>query len=172
MGKKILLVTVIILSALLTGCGEKSKLTRENANLTSENNELQQQLEEAKQQLATASEQVESLTKENEELQKKVENNESNSNNSQTNVVSESEFLKIIFWSDGKTYYVKDEAFVWFSDNFCSQQKGSGEKIIITSPCYYEVELSNGNTAYVAYSNGELVWSTKRPSLREIEEHS
>lgn len=104
------------------------------------------------------------LKKENKEVkEEKLELETSIKNSSSSN----SSYLSIKFWQDGKNYKISDTELKLYKDSVLSKEVS--DSVTVVSPTISEDRLENGQTVYSVMSNKGLVFMSSYPSLSVIE---
>lgn len=142
-----LIVLFIVLSVILVGCGRNSqdeKVDQILNILTSQMNEVEKERDDA--------------IRERNSLQAQINNN---------NSTSTTNLLSIIFYpKDGKTYTVDDSS-IFYSE--CYLTTPMQKELQFTCPQSYNFTLQNGQRVFLSLtSDGQMVWSSKKPYFREI----
>lgn len=192
--KKIILVVVSILlvSTMLTGCGNKVKvdskkyirdLQNDKERLIGDKDREIERTDDYKKDLEKAedenAEQLATITRLEAELAEKdstiysLESQLENSSSASSAGTSDSKiysvdpgdsssYLAQKFWFDGFNYSADT---TWYSDISCKPETEMNCSVIIVSPIVDKMEQSNGYTVYVCMSSGGLVYSSTYPYL-------
>lgn len=188
----LIVVSILILFTLLTGCGKSETVdakkyirTLEDTNarlITEVNREIERtddykdDLDEAEKenakQLATITRLEAELAEKDStiyslESQLKNSSSASSAGTSDSKVYSvdpgdSSSYLAQKFWFDGFNYSADT---TWYSDISCKPESKMNCKVTIISPIVDKMEQSNGYTVYVCMSNSGLVYSSTYPYL-------
>lgn len=188
----LLVVSILLVSTMLTGCGNKVKVDSKKYIRNLENDkerligdktreiertgEYKADVDELKEENAT---QLATITRLEAELAEKdstiyslesqLENSslESSAETSDSKIYSvdpgdSSSYLAQKFWFDGFNYSADT---TWYSDISCKPESQMNCKVTIISPIVDEMKQSNGYKVYICMSNGGLVYSSTYPYL-------
>lgn len=184
----LLVVSILLVSTMLTGCGKKKntytqddidRLVRQVNREIERTDEYKEDLDEVKEENATQLATITHLEAELAErdstiysLESQLESSSSGSSaeTSDSKIYSvypgdSSTYLSQKFWFDGFNYSADT---TWYSDIACKPETKMNCSVIIISPIVDDMEQSNGYTVYVCMSSGGLVYSTSYPYLVKI----
>ncbi len=189
-----LVVSILLVSTMLTGCGKSEKVSKKYVRNLEEDNErliaqvkreieradeYSDDLDEAKEEIATQLATITHLEAELAErdstiyyLESQLENSSSSSSveNPNYNVYSvdpgdSNSYLAQKFWFDGFNYSADT---TWYSDISCKPESKMNCSVTIISPIVDEMKQSNGYKVYVCMSSSGLVYSSNYPYLVKI----
>ena len=181
----LLVVSILLVSTMLTGCGKKKntytqddvdRLERQVDREIERTNEYKEDLEKAEdenaEQLATITRLEAELAEKDStiySLESQLENSSSESSveTADSKIYSvdpgdSNSYLAQKFWFDGFNYSADT---TWYSDISCKPESQMNCKVTIISPIVDEMKQSNGYKVYVCMSNGGLVYSSTYPYL-------
>lgn len=191
----LLVVSILLVCTMLTGCGNKVKVDSEKyiRNLENDKERLIGDKTREIERTDEYKDDVDELEKENAEqlaiithleaelaerdstiysLENQLENSSSSSSSSSATIIysvdpnDSSTYLSQKFWFDGFNYSADN---TWYSDIACKPETKMNCSVIIISPIVDDMEQSNGYTVYVCMSSGGLVYSTSYPYLVKID---
>lgn len=192
----LLVVSILLVSTMLTGCGNKVKVDSEKyiRNLENDKERLIGDKTREIERTDEYKDDVDELEKENAEqlaiithLEAELAERDStiyslecqlkNSSSGSSAEISDSKIYSVYpgdsstylsqkFWFDGFNYSADN---TWYSDIACKPETKMNCSVIIISPIVDDMEQSNGYTVYVCMSSGGLVYSTSYPYLVKID---
>lgn len=189
-----LVVSILLVSTMLTGCGKSEKVSKKYVRNLEEDNErliaqvkreieradeYSDDLDEAKEEIATQLATITHLEAELAEkdstiyyLESQLENSSSSSSAETSNSKiysvdpgNSDSYLAQKFWFDGSNYSADT---TWYSDISCKPESTMNCSVTIISPIVDEMKQSNGYKVYVCMSSSGLVYSSNYPYLVRI----